>query len=253
MAKAFKGWPNQCKAAVALTYDDALGQHVDEVAPALEAAGLRGTFYIPVGQGAFIPRVDDWRTVAKRGHELGNHSLFHPCRRRNPGDHQWLDDAYDLVSYSERRWQDEMRVASFALELVDGKTHRTFGNTCCDEWIGPHDQMVSIHASVRELFPAARGPYVSELVDPQNPTFEGLGHFGADDKDFDRDLLPICEQAKAEGKLAIFMIHGVGDAQHRLHIKKDQHARLLEYLGEQMTSHEIWTAPLVEIVGYLKG
>ncbi len=71
-------WKNkQC--AVALTYDDALNVDLDHAIPALDSVGLKGTFYLSGYSPALTNRFAEWRKVAAAGHELGNHTLFHPC------------------------------------------------------------------------------------------------------------------------------------------------------------------------------
>ena len=70
------------KALICLTYDDALPVHREIVAPMLAARGLRGTFYVPAARDDLHEQVECWRSVAAMGHELGNHSCFHPCRTR---------------------------------------------------------------------------------------------------------------------------------------------------------------------------
>src|SRR3954468_17028100 len=71
-------WNNK-KCAVALTYDDALNVDLDNAIPALDSLGLKGTFYLSGYSGALNNRIDEWRAIAKKGHELGNHTLYHPC------------------------------------------------------------------------------------------------------------------------------------------------------------------------------
>jgi peptidoglycan/xylan/chitin deacetylase (PgdA/CDA1 family) len=66
----------QC--AVVLTYDDALNVHLDKVIPALDSLDLKGTFYLSGFSPSFRTRVKDWSVVAQSGHELGNHTLYHP-------------------------------------------------------------------------------------------------------------------------------------------------------------------------------
>ena len=41
-------WPNGAKAAVSLAYDDALPSQLDTAIPQLNAAGLKGSFYLPL-------------------------------------------------------------------------------------------------------------------------------------------------------------------------------------------------------------
>ena len=100
--KAAFAWPQDCRGAVSLTYDDALPCHWELVAPALEAQGLRGTFYTNILSAAAAPEA--WRRIAGRGHELGNHSIFHPCRKNLERPRAWLPDEYDLRGYTPRRW-----------------------------------------------------------------------------------------------------------------------------------------------------
>lgn len=239
-------WPNGCRGAVSLTYDDAVPVHYEQVGPRLEERGLRATFYTNVMN--LVRNVDAWREMAARGHELGNHSIFHPCRKDTPKD--WLDDAYDLRHYTARRWLDEMRAANAYLTLVDGKTERTFGNTCCNTSIGQLGEEESIEPLVEELFPAARGPYNEVSIDPAAPNFNGLGHFGADQQSFDV-LRGQIDAAVDAGHWIVYMIHGVGAETHSHHILPDEHARLVDYLAE--SKDRIWTAPMIEVVRHLRG
>ena len=70
---------NGKKCAVVLTYDDALNVHLDKVIPALDAFKFKGTFYLVGSSPVVSKRLNEWRAAAKKGHELGNHTLNHPC------------------------------------------------------------------------------------------------------------------------------------------------------------------------------
>src|ERR1700743_1520541 len=77
-------WNNkQC--AVVLTYDDAIDIDLDNVVPALDSMKFKGTFYLIGSSPVVAKRMDEWRKVAKEGHELGNHALMHPCDGSLPG------------------------------------------------------------------------------------------------------------------------------------------------------------------------
>jgi hypothetical protein len=94
-------WPNGAKAAVVLSYDDGVDVDLDNVAPDLEAAGLRGTFFVPGHSESLAKRLPEWRALAARGHEIGNHAIFHPCLRTVPqGGRDWVRPEYALESYS---------------------------------------------------------------------------------------------------------------------------------------------------------
>src|SRR4030095_10806853 len=70
---------NGKKCAVVLTYDDAIDQHLDNAIPILDSLGLKATFYVTAFSSSMQKRLNDWKKLALKGHELGNHTLYHPC------------------------------------------------------------------------------------------------------------------------------------------------------------------------------
>jgi len=239
-------WPHGRAAAVSLTYDDALPVHHESVAPALEAHGFCGTFYTPVNSN-LIDDPDTWRRVAEAGHELGNHTLFHPCRKSSDGSMEWLDDGHDLKRYTIERWQREVGLANRVLSLIDGRTICSFGNTCHHTTVGPDDALESIDPHVMRFFNAARGDNRAQIFDPVTCDLTNLGCFSADARSLD-ELRPQIEKAMAQGGWIIYCMHGVG-RDHRLKIDAEEHALLLEYLAHERDS--VWTAPLTDVAEYL--
>ena len=71
------GWPDGIRAGLSLTFDDARLSQVDVGIPVLDAHGVRGTFYLSL-QNAEL-RAQEWNRAAAAGHEIGNHTLTHPC------------------------------------------------------------------------------------------------------------------------------------------------------------------------------
>jgi hypothetical protein len=240
-------WPNGKKGAVSLTYDDALPVHHQTIAPLLEANGLRGTFYTNILALLRAPE-GAWRHVAAQGHELGNHSIFHPCRKDHPERTTWLADDYDLRNYTTQRWLDEMRSASFTLSLLDGRQERSFGNTCCNTELGQGETRHSLEPLIEELFVAGRGPHNSRTITAQTLNLAALGHFSGDARNFE-SLRPEINRGVEEGGWTIYMIHGVGSDTHNLFIDPDEHQKLVEYLGNR---DDIWTAPLVDVARHLR-
>src|ERR1700761_4075619 len=115
---------NHKQCAVVLSYDDAIDQDLDIVVPALDSVGFKGTFYL-IGRSEVIgKRLEEWRAIARDGHELGNHSLTHPCDGSLAG-RSWVVADRDLSKYSVPRLQDEIRVTNVLLQAIDGKTVRT--------------------------------------------------------------------------------------------------------------------------------
>src|SRR5262245_11750473 len=87
------------KAAIVLTYDDALDVHLDKAIPALDSLGFKGAFYLSAAFPGSKNRISDWKKAAMKGHELGNHTLFHPCDGSKPG-RSWVSPQNDLSKYT---------------------------------------------------------------------------------------------------------------------------------------------------------
>ncbi len=241
-------WPDGQRCAVSLTYDDALPVHFQTVAPMLSEQGLAATFYV-VAKERFTEHIEPWKQVAQMGHELGNHSLFHPCRREPEENYSWLAECYDLRDYTPERWLDEMRVANCLLRLIDDRTERSFGNTCCNTVLGRPPAQEELSTLIRKLFVAGRGPNNDRAILPDNLNYGALGHFSGDAKSFEQLRATIME-AMEHGGWVVFMFHGVGASTHRLFIDPDEHNQLTHFLKRE--SESIWTAPLVEVASYLK-
>lgn len=233
------------RAYVSLTYDDALPVHHQRVAPLLEDHGLRGTFYVPC-HPRFLAEADLWRTVADAGHELGNHTIFHPCR--NAG--AWLDPAYDMIKYTARRWCDEVAVANGILRMIDGRDTRSFGNTCHDNIIGQPGDGLTVESLAPAYFVAVRGEHTGRPagLEPA-PRWFNLGTRGIDGCVFD-ELRPELEALEQTGGWLIYTLHGVGPRDHALHMTDPEHLRLLEWLAARRDT--LHTAPVRDIAGHLR-
>ncbi|MBN2425704.1 MAG: polysaccharide deacetylase family protein [Calditrichaceae bacterium] len=234
-------WNNhQC--AVALTYDDGLNVHLDKVIPVLDSLEFRGTFYLPGNSAALDKRLDEWRAAANRGHELGNHTLFHPCAGKSMG-REWVPPDYDLDDYTIGRMVDEIRMANLLLKAVDGKTRRTFAYTCGENAIG--DSVFT--GLIRDDFVGARGVF-PRLENIASVDIFDIGSFMIQDKTGE-DLIKLVTQAKETGRLLVFLFHGVG-GEHNINIDLEEHNKLLFYLKEN--ERDIWIAPLAEIAEYIR-
>src|SRR5690349_20329548 len=75
-------WPDGKRAAVSLSFDDARPTQVDAGLPILDRYGVKATFYLSPPNVA--QRQEAWRNAAAHGHEMGNHTLTHPCTGNFP-------------------------------------------------------------------------------------------------------------------------------------------------------------------------
>lgn len=241
-------WPDKKQVAVSLTYDDGLPVHRTAVADILEKNALLATFYTHIRGKDLLGNPESWRELSAKGHELGNHSLFHPCRRSEKRK-GWLEEYYDLMKYTRVQWRNELEIANFTLSLIDGKSMRSYGNTCCDTTIGSGDAEESMDGILEELFIAARGPLNETVFNPRK-TFNPMqiGHFSGDSKSFDQIKEEITKASDLGGWI-VFMIHGVGKGTHNLYIEEGQHCQLIDWLGEN--KEHIWTAPFIDVAKYV--
>ncbi len=242
----WNNWPNGARAAVALTYDDATPDHPRLVAPALQAHGLRGTFYAPI-RGDLISNTEAWRELAHQGHELGNHTIFHPCRRDPVEPPNVTADWNNLQHFTEERFRNELQISNFVLHLIDGQTTRTYGNTCHNTTIGPDDNPQRIEPILADYFVAARGERHERPANPAGADLFNMGTISGDGRQC-AEWCGFIERALEIGGMVIFTFHKVGRGYERLQVDETEHTQLLRYLQQ---NRHIWTAPLVEIANWL--
>jgi len=242
------------RAMVSLTFDDALDEHLDTAMPILEHAGLRGTFYVNVGSERFGARHREWANAAARGHELGNHTVFHP----GVSTKSWVTEGIALEGYTLDRMRRELELANQVLTMVDGLSERSFAFPCSNPWLGQHgwprrlltrlkldrtrlmgfidrhdldfgSGLTDYTPLVRELFPAARcgGVGVQEL--PVLPLDRHRVRGVAGDGLSLPELLNALEIAASRGAWLVLVFHGVGGG-HHLGVSAETFDRLCEQL-----------------------
>jgi len=200
-------WPNGKRAAVSLTFDDARLSQIDVGLAILDAHRVKATFY--VSPGNIEPRLDGWRRAVASGHEIGNHTLTHPCTvnfafsRNNAVENFTLD-----------RMEGELVGANEAAQRLLGVTPTTFAYPCGQTYVGRGEGVQSYVPLVARRFLAARtaycechnNPFVCDLV--QAHAFE------ADRKTF-AELRPALDRGLADGAWMILFGHEVGASGHQ--------------------------------------
>ena len=126
-------WPNSKRVAVSLSFDDARASQVEGGTALLDRYGVKATFYVV--PSAVEKKLDGWKQAVRGGHEIGNHSLNHPCS----GNFAW-SRAKALEDYTTDQMRRELtdanrRINEYcqkALGLPDEKVHNNiqkYGNT----------------------------------------------------------------------------------------------------------------------------
>jgi hypothetical protein len=242
-------WPDQIRGAVSLTYDDGLPIHYTLVDPLLRQHGLLATFY-PTIQSDLRLHPGNWGRLAAVGHELGNHTVFHPCRQVSSDPYLWLDDRYDLGTYTPAHMRSELEVANLVLHLLDGLTERSYGSTCNDMTIGRGVMEEPLEPLLADLFVAARGKLTNQIAQPGHDfDLFNVGCIGGDGCSLE-DLTQLVEQTRDSRGWALLMFHGVGAGTNNLYLDADVHEDFIGWLARQQ---DIWTAPVRTIAQYIRG
>ena len=236
-------WPHGARAAVSLAYDDALDSQLDNAIPALDHAGLKGSFYLQLSNPSVGRRMAAWRAAARRGHELGNHTLFHQCSGALP-ERAWVGVHRDLDTTSVAQVKDQALLANSMLQAIDGRTERTFTAPCGELKAAGQNYLPAL-AGVFVAIKAGSGSAVAEsmwTLDPQAvPVLAPVGLSGP-------QLISIVEQAGAKGTMVNFTFHGIGG--DYLTTSNQAHRELLAWLAAHRKQY--WSATFIDIMKHVK-
>lgn len=236
-------WPEGKKAAIVLTYDDAAPTHLDNAVPQLDEAGLKGTFFLNARFGE--PDVARWRAAAANGHELGNHTLFHPC----PAGSFAMEKQYESEGYSMAGLLAEVAAMNTLLHALDGKTGRTMAVPCGIPLAGGQSYIEPLRASgliryMRNNIGAGAVITDPDKLDPMDVPCRGFAESATAE-----DYIAFVKQVEASGGMAVIVFHGVGG--DWLAVSNEAHRGLLKYLKEREAV--IWTAPFQTVMDHVSG
>ena len=236
-------WPNGARAAVSLAYDDALDSQLDHAIPALDQVGLKGSFYLQLSNPSVARRMTEWRAAAARGHELGNHTLFHQCQRSLPG-RDFVEARRNLDTTSVEQMQDQVLLANTMLAAIDGKTERTFTIPCGDRMAAGRDYLPAVapaFAGVKALMGSGVTASMDQLDPAAVEVTTPVGLSGA-------QLIALVRQAGEKGTMVNFTFHGVGG--DYLTTSDAAHRELLAFLAAHRDLY--WTATFLDIMKHVR-
>ena len=224
-------WPDGQKMAISLSYDDALNSHLDNAIPALNRHGLVASFYLILASPTVRDRLSEWRAAAMQGHELGNHTIYHPCSAALP-DRDWVKSYHNIDDYAIEEIVDEVTVANSFLHAIDGRNERTLTVPCGDFMASGENYI----PAVRELFIAIKG------FESEDTTFADW--WGAIEVS-GPELVDRIEAEVAKGtKLFNIIFHGIGG--DYLTVSSEAHDYLLEYLAANQDAY--WVDSYINIM-----
>ena len=196
-------WPQGKRAAVSLTFDDARPSQVDRGLPIFAKYGVRATFYVSpdnIGQ-----RLEGWKKAAAEDHEIGNHTMTHPCTGNYPGFRERA-----LEDMTLGRMAAEIDRAGAEIFRLLGVRPRTFAYPCGQTFVGRGRHVASFVPLVAERFLAGRKWLSEDSNDPEVCDLAQLLSTESDGRSFE-EIRPLLERAAAEGRWLILTGHEVGE------------------------------------------
>lgn len=236
-------WPEGRKAAVSLAYDDGLPSQLEHAVPALERHGLKATFYLSPGQNPQPQQIQTWRALARSGHELGNHTLFHPCSGSREG-REWVEPHRDLDAMTIAQMQDQVRMANLFLHALDGREERSFTAPCGDRFARDGDYVDAL----RETFVGIKVVDGARIASDMSGFDRHAVLIEAQVEESGEELIARVEQAARNGTLAAFTFHGIGG--DYLAVSSEAHEQLLDYLARHRETY--WTATFLDIARWVR-
>lgn len=195
-------WPEDKRVALSLSFDDARLSQIDNGMEILERHGAKATFYV-------IPetvelRLDGWRRAVDAGHEIGNHTLTHPCSANFPFAR---DKA--LEDYTLDRIEEEIVQANQAILDRLGVTPATFAYPCGQAFVGRGEGVRSYVPVVARRFAAGRGYFDEWHNDPERCDLAQLLGRNLDGLSSE-DVIEMLDKAAEEGGWLVLAGHGIG-------------------------------------------
>lgn len=231
-------WPQHKKSVIVLTYDDALLSQLNNAIPQLEKAGFKATFFLTSDlDSSTIPR---WRGLAKKGFELGNHTLYHPCSSTE-------DVTVTSEHYTPYQMIREIEIMNRLLFAIDGKNGRTYAYPCAETTVGDRKDYVDTLRHYRLVkYARVGGDTESVITDFTHLDPLRIPSLGLEDSTSASTLIAYVKKVQASGGMGIIMFHGIGG--DYITTSAAVHQQLIDYLKEN--GKDIWVTTFREAMDY---
>jgi peptidoglycan/xylan/chitin deacetylase (PgdA/CDA1 family) len=232
-------WPDHKKAVIVLTYDDALDSQLNTAVPQLDSAHLKATFFLTGDINRLtIPK---WRALSKRGFELGNHTIYHPCSSSD--DNPVPSEGYTLGAIVR-----EVEIMNNYLFAVDGKATHTFAYPCTETTVGNGKDYADSLRKYGLVKYARIGGDVDDgvITDFKHLDLMRIPSYGLEDNTPAEKLIAFVKMVQKSGGMGIFMFHGIGGDYITTSAKA--HKELLTYL--EKNKQTIWVTTFQKAMDY---
>jgi len=243
-------WPEGRLGAVSLTFDDGMESQLSIAVPEMDQRGIQGTFYLnpksdpgETTEDSWKRRLSRWVGTQHTGHEIGNHSINHPCSLNIKADFS----PNNLLDMSLQDIENDLTEAQARLKtFFPDQVATSFAYPCYETSVGRGLNRVSYVPVVARLFVAARAR--GELAN--DPIYCDLHHLSS----FPVERMPapyligLVEQAIALHRWAIFTFHGIHEG--HLSVSHVDLIELLDHLARR--SDVVWTAPVAQVAVHIQ-
>ena len=187
--------------------------------------------------------LEDWKAMVADGHEIGNHTIYHPCT----GNFAWSRDKA-LEQYTLNSMRQELLQANQDIQQMLGVTPVSFAYTCGNTFVGRGRNNQSYVPLIAELFESGRGWLNEATNDPNFADLALLQGNEMDGKDFE-EIKPKIDAALASGSWLLLAGHEIGDDG-----RQTTRIKMLEQLVAYVKSkeEEIWLAPVGAVAAHIK-
>jgi len=235
-------WPEGKKAAISLSFDDARESQVLRGTDLLDQFGVKATFFVV--PSAVEKQLNGWKKAVANGHEIGNHSLNHPCT----GNFSW-SRSHALEDYTLKMMKSELEDCNKRVQELLSVTPSVFAYPCGQKFVGKGLNTKSYVPLVSKMFLLGRGWMDEAANDPGYCNFAQLTGIEMDGKNFD-EILTLINDAVKNGTWLVLAGHEMGDEgpqTTRLTMLK----QLAEYVQNPVNG--IWIAPMGTVAKYIQG
>jgi peptidoglycan/xylan/chitin deacetylase (PgdA/CDA1 family) len=238
---AIFSWPNGKQAAISLSFDDARESQVIVGTDLLDRYGIKATFFVL--PASVEKQLEGWKKAVANGHEIGNHSLSHPCSK----NFSWSRENA-LEDYTRKAMRKELKDCNKRIEELLHVKAEVYAYPCGQKFVGRGIRTKSYVPLVSKMFVSGRGWLDEAANDPVYCNFGQLTGVEMDGKSFDQ-ILPLIEDARKKGLWIVFAGHETGDSG-----EQTTRMALLKQLAEyvQNPANGIWVAPVGTVTKYIQ-
>jgi peptidoglycan/xylan/chitin deacetylase (PgdA/CDA1 family) len=222
-------WPDGKKAALSLTFDDARLSQIDVGIPILDKCQVKATFY--VSPDNLDQRLEGWKQAIKKGHEIGNHTMTHPCT----GNYAFSKENA-LEDYNLDKIGREIDDANAFITQKLGVKPTSFAYPCGQTFVGRGQDVKSYVPLVAARFLTGRGAGNEDSNDPALCDRVQLLAMGSDGQTFEQ-LKALIDKAAEEGRWLILCGHEIGRGGYQTTLQ-DTLEKLCQYARD--SAHGIW-------------